>query len=466
MARIIDAFTQFFDGSGNPLVNGHLRFLESGTNNTDKNTFADINETIANANPLQLDGEGRAPNVFGTGTYNVILFKDDIATPGTPGEQVQQFDPVGGGIEGAAFSDWNSSTIYSIGDIVRGTDGLDYRSITNNNQNNNPTASATNWERLSLGRIWNANVTYGVGDTALGSDGLLYTSKTASNLNNDPITSSANWGAAVNPDRLDGSIITGVILPRGYIDGLVTSNGTDTLHDIDVAVGSCVDSTNSVNINLQSVITKQIDANWAEGTNLGGFPSALTLTADTWYHFFVIAKTDGTVDAGWDTSLTATNLLADATGYTLFRRIASMLTDASADITQYRQFSDKFLIAPVSDLAVTNPGSGPITALVTAPPGFNSEWIGNVKLIDSTPVSAETFLLVSSLTVSSVSPTNLISTLATGTDTGGDQTRNQTDTSIVTNGSSLIRYNLNTSNVDISVRMTGYGWIDTRGKDV
>jgi hypothetical protein len=40
MSRIIDAFTQFFDDDGDPLIDGWLAFKKSGTNNTDKDTFA------------------------------------------------------------------------------------------------------------------------------------------------------------------------------------------------------------------------------------------------------------------------------------------------------------------------------------------------------------------------------------------------------------------------------------------
>lgn len=192
MARILDAFSQFFDDAGDPLVDGWLKFVESGTNNTDKTTFKDINETIPNTNPYQLDSSGRLPfSIFGTGSYNVMLFVDQ---DGSPGEQIQQFDPVGGDLEGTAFSDWNGATIYSTGDIVRGSDGNDYRSINNSNQNNDPTSSPTNWEQLVLGRVWNANVTYSATDSSYGSDGKLYVSLVGSNLNNDPVTDSgSNW---------------------------------------------------------------------------------------------------------------------------------------------------------------------------------------------------------------------------------------------------------------------------------
>ena len=117
MPRVISAFKQFFDDSGNPLVDGWLRFTVSGTNNTDKNTFADSSETIANANPLQLDAAGRCPNVFGSGSYRVVSFVDAAGSPGT---QIQQKDPVGGSAGTGAFEDWNDLSIYPLGKIVTG----------------------------------------------------------------------------------------------------------------------------------------------------------------------------------------------------------------------------------------------------------------------------------------------------------------------------------------------------------
>lgn len=221
MARIIDAFTQFFDGSGTPLVDGWLKFNETGTNNTDKDTFADVNLQKPNANPVPLSAEGRCPNVFGTGSYNVISFADSTISPGTPGQQIEQFDPVGGDLDGAAFADWNAATIYSVGDIVRGSDGLDYRSITSNNQNNNPTSSAANWEEIQLGRVWNANVTYGALDSAYGSDGLLYTSLVGSNLNNDPVSDDGtNWGPSSVADAQIQSV-TGSVSASALTLGLL-----------------------------------------------------------------------------------------------------------------------------------------------------------------------------------------------------------------------------------------------------
>lgn len=70
----------------------------------------------------------------------------------------------------------------------------------------------------------------------------------------------------------DGSQITNIAsnLPRGHIDGLTLQNGTDTDHDINVAVGDARDGSNAANMLLSSALVKQIDAPWAVGSAAGG----------------------------------------------------------------------------------------------------------------------------------------------------------------------------------------------------
>lgn len=97
------------------------------------------------------------------------------------------------------------------------------------------------------------------------------------------------------------------------------------------------DSTGTFPIRLTAALVKQTNANWVAGDDVGGFPSGLTLTASTKYHAFWIAKADGTVDAGFDTSLTAANLLADATGYVFYARISTIFVDVSIDIELFVQ---------------------------------------------------------------------------------------------------------------------------------
>lgn len=127
---------------------------------------------------------------------------------------------------------------------------------------------------------------------------------------------------------------------RNYIDGFQTILGTDADHDINFGAGVARDSTNAVVIENTAVFTKQLDAVWVEGTNLGGRASAVALSPGNTYHMFAIAKASGQVDFGFDSSLTATNLLADATAYSFFRRLWSGVANASSNWTDYEQVGD------------------------------------------------------------------------------------------------------------------------------
>lgn len=148
MARLLNAFEQFFDSAGKPLVSGLVDFFEAGSSSVRKDTFADSAEKIKNDNPVVINGDGRAPNVFGTGTYRAILRT-------SAGVQILQRDPVGGDQNLAFGADWNESQIYSITDVVR--DGGDYwESLTNNNLDNKPsTDDGTNWQQaiVSVGDV-------------------------------------------------------------------------------------------------------------------------------------------------------------------------------------------------------------------------------------------------------------------------------------------------------------------------
>jgi len=111
---------------------------------------------------------------------------------------------------------------------------------------------------------------------------------------------------------------------KSWSDGLdVTPNAGDPDQAQDISAGKILAEHGSIFLESTTSFTKQIDANWAEGTNLGGFPSGLTLSNNTWYRVFIIGKNDGSgdVDFGYDTSPTAANLLSDATDYTKYRRI-------------------------------------------------------------------------------------------------------------------------------------------------
>ena len=186
---------------------------------------------------------------------------------------------------------------------------------------------------------------------------------------NVPAMDAAGYPAA------DGSQITGLSLVlRGYIDGLTLSNNaTDAAKDIDIAAGVAMDSGNAVMMSLSSTLVKHIDASWAVGTNAGGLDGtesvAGTPDADTWYHVWLIRRSDtGVVDVLFSESATAPTM---PTNYDQKRRIGAVLTDAAPDIVAFRQAGDWFWWpSHVRDVNVNNPGVARALYTLTVPTGI------------------------------------------------------------------------------------------------
>lgn len=247
-------------------------------------------------------------------------------------------------------------------------------------------------------------------------------------------------------------------LPRSYLSGLQMANGTDTDHDIDISVGTARDAVNSANLALASIMTKQIDANWAIGTAAGGFPSGLTLAADTWYHVFVVDETGGATDAGFDTSLTATNLLAD-TGGTLYRRIGSVLTDASLNILAFVQDGNSFVwVDPPGDVSTTTLGTTATSFTLSTPPDVKTHAVMSAVGLHASNLK----LYISSLDANDEAPdttgTGPVPQLING---GANFDPGQIETR--TNTSSQIRARAVASSTTLYI--TTLGFKDTRGRD-
>ena len=181
--------TQYLDDAGNPLVSGKLFFFTTGTN-TALDTFADINLTIPNTNPVILTAAGRIPNIFlQDASYKVILTDSDEV-------QIFERDPVGAETEVGNWSIFNSLQIYGVNDIVEGSDGNFYISLIEANQGNDPTTTPTAWSLIRLIVDYNSNETYQIGDLVTASDLTLYVSLVADNLNVDPTSGIVNWKPA------------------------------------------------------------------------------------------------------------------------------------------------------------------------------------------------------------------------------------------------------------------------------
>jgi hypothetical protein len=251
-------------------------------------------------------------------------------------------------------------------------------------------------------------------------------------------------------------------VPRGYIDGLITSHGADAVNDISFAAGICRDSTNAETMQNSSAFVKQIDVNWAAGTNNGGFPSLLTLTNGVWYHMFIIKNTStGAVDFGFDSNLSATNLLTDATGYTVFRRIGSVFRLAGTNV-QYQQFGDQFVWdVAVEDTDLTDPGSSQISHTVTSVP-LGVEVLADVSILFFRPTgSAVTYYRAgiggSTLAAPAIDDRD--------TTTSGQNAHTEINKLIRTNTVRQIETRQSASGASSKLRILTHGWTDQRGRD-
>lgn len=133
----------------------------------------------------------------------------------------------------------------------------------------------------------------------------------------------------------------------------LANNSGSPNNKIDLARGTFKDRDTPSAFTSTSTIDKDLASVWAEGTGLGGRASGVALSIDTWYHVFVLGKTDGTVDMGFDTDINAVNLLADTTasGYIFFRRRGSILTElAGTNILGFKNLGNLFVWdSPVND---------------------------------------------------------------------------------------------------------------------
>jgi len=257
MARLIDALEQILDSAGDPLVLGLLDFYETGGSTVRKTTYADSAETIANANPVVLGGDGVVPNIFGTGTYRVVVRT-------AAGAQLRQRDPVGGDASLSFGADWISTISYGLAEVVK-EDGQYWESQTAANAGNQPSLDGgTNWLLFLADVATNAtNIAANTAAIAGKADltGAAFTgalSSTAGNVNLKTNTPLSDAAATLTAAQLIGGEFT--ITPT-----VARIQTTDTATAIIAALGGSVDNSN---FDITMINLAAFDVTIAAGTGV------------------------------------------------------------------------------------------------------------------------------------------------------------------------------------------------------
>lgn len=263
-------------------------------------------------------------------------------------------------------------------------------------------------------------------------------------------------------NTLAANIINSSLAMRGGIAGLTLSNNA-TATKLDVAAGICKDSTNAVSITLAAAITAgliQTSGAWAAGSTQNKLDTGARANS-TWYHVWAIMKdSDNSGDFLFSLSASAPTMPA---GYTYKRRIGSVLTDGSGNITAFSQNGDEFLWPVTVNAGPAGNSNNSTASLITlaVPTGLKVNAMFRGSYYQS--------LLLDGLLFTSPDETDQVpagsgvggfaSLVADNTAARTGQFSIRTDTS----GRVRIRTEINQGGSYISLRV--YGWMDTRGRD-
>jgi hypothetical protein len=248
MARFDILGLQYFTDGGELLGGGKLNFYETGTT-TRKNTFSDSAMTIANTNPVTLDADGRAPNIFFAGLAKCVL------TDST-GVVLETKDPVGDDFaSNNGFPEWAADVTYAFNQPVTASDGYIYTSLVNNNIGNDPISSPTYWQLLAK--------TIGFDDT---NNGHVYVVDTAQPLKINAVTK--NTVRALVP------------ITRTVLSGAATVDFTGLSSDYDqyeIHLLNVIPANNAVELFLRTSADNgaTYDASGYRSTKFEAFPTNL-----------------------------------------------------------------------------------------------------------------------------------------------------------------------------------------------
>lgn len=464
MPRLVNGLEQIFTNLGIVGSGYKLFFFEYNTT-TPKTTYSDQDLTVPNPNPVECDSTGRPETdiwgldpaqykcVLGTpdsviGNINPIVTLDPIDDLNVG--SIVVFDPIPAAYWGTTNG---TSTVYTLASLVPITSYDDKQCFFvdfNTASGSSPTLNINSLGALDLKKYTNEGTKIDIESGDLQAQRYV-----AINDGVDIVILNPQKPQATSSAR--GS----TLLPSKP----TISNGTDTEHDINFGAYTMQFSDGSGQA-VQTAKTKQADTTWVAGTNAGGMASGVSLANNTSYYMFALSNSTGSiVDFGFDSSKTATNLIADSAVTTHFggtpkwQYIAGFRTDGSANIRNGSYFfSDKSYFFEYDQRVQSYQGTSVATPTLRTLDVPNGDVVATLAINHSLPSGTGIF---GSLYSSASLAANATNCNISGYYIGGSITNWGSSVVVATNGSSQVYESLHfASTITNTTTINTLGWIE------
>lgn len=254
-----------------------------------------------------------------------------------------------------------------------------------------------------------------------------------------------------SPGDLTGAAVRALsgIAPKGYLFGLTLSNDAGTPDTIiDIAAGEAASSNTGPTLISIGNFTKKLNTPWTSGTGNGGLATGSSFPSDGTLHVYVIGGPSVGGDVLADNSATSPTL---PSGYTLYRRIGSLVVRSSAIRTFLQTGDDFYWTDPIVNFSGTY--STPTLVTLTIPPG--------IRVLAYLNVSSQSTTNNSSIGIGDGTNSNIVVNVSQGTGgssggSGGGPVQQYSNT-----GAQVY---VQTSGSGPTGSVTTLGWRDTRGR--
>lgn len=251
---------------------------------------------------------------------------------------------------------------------------------------------------------------------------------------------------------------TSSVIGVSYLSSPITiaNNSTTPNTDIDFSAGNFIFSDKTGQA-IATAMTKKLQSSgsWSAGTN-GNMLLSGAKEADSTYHLFAIYNpTTNTSDFAAIKGVANTDPNPTAflpSGYTKWKRVGSIITNASGNIIFFIQDQNKFILPLKKDVDSIGTTSASLFTL-TAPLGISTEAIIDYYIFSSVPIH---YGLITSPYQLDQAPTSDLFNIYVH---GSLNITSEKRTYIKTDKSSRIRTRF-TGSTDISQRIFTSGWID------